>query len=145
YEVLLRDFPTLRERLGRAGTITSVRGAGPLRQRTVRRVAGRVLLAGDASGYVDALTGEGIALGMAHALAAVDAVAAARPLGYERSWRQATWRYALMTHALVQATRFGPARRALVPAASALPGVFAAAVNELARPAAQTDRDGARR
>ena len=34
-------------------------------------MAGRVLLAGDASGYVDALTGEGISLGMAHARAAV--------------------------------------------------------------------------
>ena len=61
-----------------------VRGAGPLRQRSRRRVAGRVLLVGDAAGYVDALTGEGIALGLAQARAAVAAVAAGRPRRYER-------------------------------------------------------------
>ena len=44
-----------------------------------RRVAGRVLLVGDAAGYVDALTGEGIALGLAQARAAVAAVARRRP------------------------------------------------------------------
>ena len=48
-----------------------VRGAGPLRQRSRRRSSGRVLLVGDAAGYVDALTGEGIALGLAQARAAV--------------------------------------------------------------------------
>ncbi len=44
-----------------------------------RRVAGRVLLVGDAAGYVDALTGEGIALGLAQARAAVDAFAPGAP------------------------------------------------------------------
>ena len=36
--------------------------AGPLRQKVRSRVAGRVLLAGDAAGYVDALTGEGLGI-----------------------------------------------------------------------------------
>jgi flavin-dependent dehydrogenase len=130
----LADFPHLRERLGDAPVVTSVRGAGPLRQRTSRRVAGRVLLAGDASGYVDALTGEGISLGLAHARAAVSAIAAADPDAYERAWRAATRRYALLTHTLVQVTRPSWSRRLLVPAAAALPPVFRGAVNELARP-----------
>jgi flavin-dependent dehydrogenase len=130
----LADFPELRERLGGATPVTSVMGAGPLRQRATRRVAGRVLLAGDASGYVDALTGEGIALGLAHARAAVTAIAAGQPEDYERAWRAASRRYSLMTHALVQSTRADWARRALVPAAAALPAVFRAAVDELARP-----------
>src|SRR5690606_38826134 len=63
----LDGFPELRERLGDSPVMTSLRGGGPLHQCTTRRVAGRVLLAGDASGYVDALTGEGISLGLAHA------------------------------------------------------------------------------
>ena len=75
----LAQFPGLCERLDGAPVVTSVRGAGPLRQRTTRRVAGRVLLAGDASGYVDALTGEGISLGLAHARAAVVAIVADDP------------------------------------------------------------------
>lgn len=130
----LAEFPQLRERLEDAPVVTSVRGAGPLRQRTTRRVAGRVLLAGDASGYVDALTGEGISLGLAHARAAVAAIAAEDPESYERSWRNATRRYSLLTHALVQVTRPAWSRRLLVPAAASLPPIFRGAVNELARP-----------
>lgn len=130
----LAEFPHLRERLDGAEAVTSVRGAGPLRQRTTRRVAGRVLLAGDASGYVDALTGEGISLGLAHARAAVAAVAADDPQSYERSWRAATRRYSLLTHALVQMTRPAWGRALVVPAAASLPLVFRSAVNELARP-----------
>ena len=62
YQDHLAAFPALRDRLGDAAPQTSVRGAGPLRQRVSSRVAGRVLLVGDAAGYVDAITGEGIAL-----------------------------------------------------------------------------------
>ena len=130
----LAEFPHLRERLDCAPVVTSVRGAGPLRQRTTHRVAGRVLLVGDASGYVDALTGEGISLGLAHARAAVAAIAANDPQSYERSWRAATRRYAVLTHALVQVTRPAWGRRLLVPAAATLPLAFRGAVNELARP-----------
>ncbi|GAA2745256.1 NAD(P)/FAD-dependent oxidoreductase [Terrabacter aerolatus] len=131
----LAEFPELRERLDGAPVVTSVRGAGPLRQRTTHRVAGRVLLAGDASGYVDALTGEGISLGLAHARAAVAAVVAEDPQSYEQSWRAATRRYTLLTHALLHVTRPAWTRRLLVPAAATLPPVFRGAVNELARPA----------
>jgi flavin-dependent dehydrogenase len=133
FEKQLDEFPPLRERLSNASAATRVRGAGPLRQRVARRVAGRVLLVGDAAGYVDALTGEGISLGMAQARLAVSAVRADRPHAYERARRQASWRCAAMTHALVQATRPAWARQVIVPAAAALPSVFRAAVRELGR------------
>jgi flavin-dependent dehydrogenase len=133
FEKQLDEFPPLRERLADASAATRVRGAGPLQQRVARRVAGRVLLVGDAGGYVDALTGEGISVGLAQARVAVSAVRADRPHAYERAWRQASWRYAVMTHALVQATRPAWARRVIVPAAAALPSVFRAAVRELGR------------
>ena len=77
FDEVLGEFPVLRERL--TGPRTRVMGAGPLRQRARRRVAGRTLLVGDAGGYVDALTGEGIALGLAHARAAVACVVGRRP------------------------------------------------------------------
>ncbi len=111
--------------------MTPAMGAGPLRQRSRRRVSGRVLLVGDASGYVDALTGEGIALGLQHAAAAVHAVLADHPGGYEPAWRRLTYPHAAMTQGLLTLTRPPLLRRALVPAAAALPGVFAAAVNAL--------------
>jgi flavin-dependent dehydrogenase len=94
-----------------------------------------VLLVGDAAGYVDALTGEGVALGLAQARAAVAAVAADDPERYEAEWRRITWRYRLLTASLLGASRVAPMRRAIVPAAARLPRVFGATVNTLARPA----------
>jgi len=129
----LAAFPELQERM--AGHETSkVLGAGPLRQRATRRVAGRVLLVGDAGGYVDALTGEGIALGLAQAREAVTAVVASDPQRYEAAWRRVSRRHQLLTHTLLGASRVPPVRRSLVPLASVAPPLFAAAVNELARP-----------
>jgi flavin-dependent dehydrogenase len=131
---LMAGFPELRERMADAPA-SRVMGAGPLRQRVRRRVAGRVLLVGDASGYVDALTGEGIALGLAQARAAVAAIEEKHPMSYERAWRRLAWRHNLLTQVLVSASSVAPLRRALVPAACAVPAVFRAAVNALARPA----------
>jgi flavin-dependent dehydrogenase len=129
----MRAFPALLDAM--AGHRTGrVLGAGPLHRTSRCRVAGRVLLVGDASGYVDALTGEGIALAMAQARSAVAALSAGRPNDYEGAWRTITWRYRVLTGALVTSTRVPAVRRALVPTAAAVPGVFAAAVNVLARP-----------
>ncbi|HYN29149.1 MAG TPA: monooxygenase [Dermatophilaceae bacterium] len=130
----LADFPALRDRLGGAPG-GDVRGAGVLRQRTRARTAGRVLLVGDAAGYVDALTGEGIALALTSAQAAVAAVVAGDPQRYERAWPALTRRYRWLTIGLVQATRPAPVRASLVPLAQRLPSAFGAAVDALARPA----------
>ena len=75
---LRRRSPTLRDRVhGHAHG--QDRAAGPLRQRVRSRAAGRVLLVGDAAGYVDALTGEGIGLAFGAAELLVDCVVAERP------------------------------------------------------------------
>ncbi len=108
---LLSAFPTLTARI-EGNPITRVRGAGPLRQRSTHRVRGRVLLVGDAAGYVDALTGEGIAVGIAQARAAVAAIVAGEPGGYERAWRRVTRRHDLLTQGLLDRH---PARRAAPP------------------------------
>jgi flavin-dependent dehydrogenase len=134
FSSLLSGFPALASRAA-AAPASKVLGAGPLRQRVTRRVAGRVLLVGDASGYVDALTGEGIALGLAQARAAVAAVVAGSPASYEKAWHRLSWRHNMLTSSLVSVSSRPLLRRGLVPAASALPVVFRAAVNELARPA----------
>jgi flavin-dependent dehydrogenase len=135
FDQQLDAFPGLRDRLAATDPVGEVLGAGPLRQRVRGRVAGRVLLVGDAAGYVDALTGEGVALAVRQAAAAVDAIVAGDPQRYEQEWRAITRRYRLLTGALLAASRVGPARRALVPTADRLPGAFAAVVNALAGPA----------
>ena len=131
YAALLAQFPELRARLDGATTVGETRGAGPLRQRTSARVAGRAMLVGDASGYIDALTGEGISLGVQRAQAAVAAITGGDLAAYERQWRRIGRTPALLTHGLLLATRPGWARRAIVPAAQAAPMVFRGAVRAL--------------
>lgn len=124
--------PSLAARVAGAAPASDLRGAGPFRQRTRRRVAGRVLLVGDASGYVDAITGEGLRLGLDQARAAVAAVAAGRPNGYEREWLRVTRDFRVLTSGLAAAAS-GPLHGAIVPLAARLPRVFGAAVETLAR------------
>lgn len=134
FEARLDALPGLRARLDGAEPATAVRGAGPLRQGARRRVEGRVLLVGDAGGYVDALTGEGLALAFAQAGAAVAALVRDAPADYEREWARLTRRYRWLTTALLTGTRSRTGRRAIVPAARLIPGLFDGAVNALARP-----------
>lgn len=133
FEAGLSAVPALRSRLEGAAWVTPVRGAGPLWQRARSVRAGRVLLAGDAAGYVDAATGEGLRVGLASAAAAVDALAGGDAARYEAAWRRASRGYRWLTGGLVLGTAVPPLRRALVPAAARLPAVFGAAVESLAR------------
>lgn len=127
----LAGFPALRARLEGRPAAGAVRGAGPLRRRVRRRVAGRVLLVGDAAGYVDALTGEGVALALASAEAAVRCLRAGRPEAYERRWRALSRRHRLLTEGLVRVAGSAAGARLIVPAAARLPAVFTAAVRAL--------------
>ena len=132
FETHLEGFPDLAARLADVEAVTGVRGAGPLRQRTRRRVHGRVLLVGDAAGYVDALTGEGIALALTGAEALVDALRWGEPSDYEVAWRRTTRRYRLLTECLVRARGRPALAGRIVPAAERMPKVFASVVNALA-------------
>jgi len=130
YAAALATFPSLVRRLRDGEPVDSVRGAGPLRQRTTGRTAGRVRLVGDAAGYVDALTGEGLRVGLAQAAAVVAHLDDAA--GYERAWSESTRDYRALTTALV-AMATSPARRAIVPTAVIVPRLFGAVVERLAR------------
>jgi flavin-dependent dehydrogenase len=130
----LAAFPGLltRVRSARAVSSSDDRGAGPLRQDVRRRVAGRVLLIGDAAGYLDALTGEGIGAALAQAEVLTACLAAGRPGDYERAWRRVTRKERVLTGGLLwsrQQRLLGPR---IVPAAAALPAVFTAIVNQVA-------------
>ena len=131
FEDWLAEFPELRERVEGAPEASAVRGAGPLRQRSARRVSGRALLVGDAAGYVDALTGEGLSVGLTCARELVRCVAAGRPEAYEQAWRRATRRYRVLTGGLLWAAQQSRVRPTIVPAAERLPRVFTAVVRQL--------------
>jgi flavin-dependent dehydrogenase len=125
-------FPGLAHHL-RDADRGRARGCGPMRQVVSRRVAGRVLLVGDAAGYEDALTGEGVSLAVKQAAAAVTAIADDVPASYESAWYRITRDYRLLTRGLVLTTVPKAARRAIVPACALLPAVFEQAVHILAR------------
>lgn len=124
--------PDLATRLEGAAPASELRGAGALRQRSRARVRGRVALVGDASGYVDALTGEGIRVGLAQARVLVDQLATGSLEGYDRAWARSTRDFRVLTAGLLAAAN-SPARRLIVPAAAALPRVFGTVVERLAR------------
>ena len=108
------------------------RAAGPLRQKVRSRTAGRVLLVGDAAGYVDALTGEGLGIAFGAAELLVACIVADRPGDYDRQWRRMSLRYRVLTAGLLRASAYPPLRKRVVPAATALPNIFAGIVNQLA-------------
>lgn len=131
FDTHLDEFPTLKHKVhGRPHGPD--RAAGPLRQKVRSRSAGRILLIGDAAGYVDALTGEGLGLAFAAAELAVGCIIAGRPNDYDRQWRRMSRRYRLLTAALLHASGCGPVRSRILPAATALPRVFTGLVNQLA-------------
>jgi flavin-dependent dehydrogenase len=70
----LARFPALVERLGEAPELSVNRGAGPLDQRVRGVIRGGLALIGDAGGYVDAITGEGLALAFHEGFAVIDAI-----------------------------------------------------------------------
>jgi flavin-dependent dehydrogenase len=69
FQSLLTVFPELTERLAPAFAYDSPRSTGPLQRSAVAPVSDGVILTGDAAGYLDALTGEGISLALAEAAA----------------------------------------------------------------------------
>jgi len=88
--VALEEFPELAQRLANAQASSVERGAITSIHRLVRVTRGNVALLGDASGTVDAITGEGLCLGFRQAAA----LAHALELGDLRFYQQAHRRLA---------------------------------------------------
>jgi flavin-dependent dehydrogenase len=113
FESLLDRFPALRDRVAGAAVESEARGAGPLSRRVRARVAAGMALIGDAAGYVDAITGQGLLLAFTSAELLVRALPAdlrepelSRALRhYDRSMRAEWLRYAVPARALLALAR----------------------------------------
>jgi flavin-dependent dehydrogenase len=102
FESLLQEFPALKAKLQGVKPVSSLRGAGRLAQPVMRRHLGRIVLIGDAAGYLDALTGEGLTLGFLCALALAPLVRAGRPLEeYESAYKKLSQPYYREAHWLL--------------------------------------------
>lgn len=89
FDALLARFPSVEARFRGVDLASDLRGAGELWQ-PVRRVSrGAVALVGDAAGYLDALTGEGLALAFEDAHHLSEALARGSLQGYARAQRRA--------------------------------------------------------
>lgn len=128
----LARFPALARRLEGATTRSKDRGAGPLRQKARRVVrappAGvtepTVALVGDAAGYVDAITGEGLSLAFHQALALARAIADDAPESYARACRRLARLPDAMTHLLLWVERHPKLRRRMIRALAREPALF---------------------
>lgn len=132
FSSLLDHFPLLAERLRGAPEDSSALAAGPLWHRARARVSDRFVLLGDAAGYVDAITGEGVALALASAERLGELLPEALARGasrqtlaaYERAQAASFRRYAGVTGALLTLARRPRARRAVIRALGRHPGLF---------------------
>ena len=88
FEAELQRVPALEQRLMGATPSSAVRGALSLSNRLHRVYRNNLALAGDASGSVDAITGDGLALSFRHAIALADAMAADDLSAYQRAHDQ---------------------------------------------------------
>jgi flavin-dependent dehydrogenase len=124
FDGMLERFPALQRRLDGAPARSRDRGAGPFHQRVRGVVRGRAALLGDAAGYLDAITGEGLALAFHQAEALVAALAAGDLRRYARAHRRIVRRAETMTRLLLVAERRPAVRRRMLRVLAADPGLF---------------------
>ena len=123
FDALLEDFPALRARLDDAACGDAA-GAGPFARWAARRQVGRVFLVGDAAGFLDPLTGEGVRLAVEAAGAAVTCMLRNRPRDYDPLWRRMAWRYWTLTSLLLTVGRLPALRARLVGFLARWPGIM---------------------
>jgi 2-polyprenyl-6-methoxyphenol hydroxylase-like FAD-dependent oxidoreductase len=135
---LLAAFPRLEERLTNASPCRPAQSIGPLHQRVKSPVAEGVLLIGDSAGYIDALTGEGISLGLQQALSLKETVVpllldqqgqdkwitASQLQPYRRAYEATVRPYTHMTHLALLLARQPKLVGIIVRLFASYPGLF---------------------
>jgi menaquinone-9 beta-reductase len=95
------ECPELGHRLGRASVASVERGAVTVGCQLDRVYRGRVALVGDASGSVDAITGEGLSLSFHQAVALAEAISEQNLSSYQAVHRRLARKPALMSRAML--------------------------------------------
>jgi flavin-dependent dehydrogenase len=119
---LAARFPKLQERLRGAPPLSPVEGAGPMGRPVKGRTAERLTLIGDASGFVDSISGEGLSIAFNSALALgkllpeMLARGATREslAGYEKLARRRFRAYRTVTNVMLWLARHPRARSAAI-------------------------------
>lgn len=115
WEAFLRDDPVLAARFGGGERISPVLAAGPLSSRSKRPICDGACLVGDAAGFIDPITGEGISIALTSARLAAEAIHHAFTVGdtraealvsYERERRRELLDFVVLTNGLLWLSRF---------------------------------------
>lgn len=121
---LLDDLPELRERLHGAELASRERGAVTVMYRLKNVARGNVALVGDASGGVDAITGEGLRLAFRQSLALAEAMEANDMQAYEEAHRELARRPMRMGKLLLLLSRNETLRKRSFGALASKPQLF---------------------
>jgi flavin-dependent dehydrogenase len=121
----LPRFPELAHRLATVEITSRERGGCSAARRLHRVTWGRVALVGDASGSVDAITGDGITLAFQQAEALAEAFAADNLSLYEAEHRRISLRPAYMGELLLTLDRYPRVRARALRALASRPALFA--------------------
>jgi menaquinone-9 beta-reductase len=123
--VALEHFPELNERIGVAVRSDAPRGAVSLVKRLDRVSRGNVALIGDASGSIDAITGEGMAVGFRQAVALTAALKAGDLNQYEVAHQVIGRVPHFMSEGMLMMDRMGVVQRHVLKALAHKPELFA--------------------
>jgi len=121
----LGEFPELCARLEDAEQASSERGAITVTRRLRRVYRGRTVLVGDASGGVDAITGEGLCLSFRQAALLGDCLASGDLARYQKGHRALIRRPALMAHMMLFLAKHSHLRRRTMQVFQSSPRSFA--------------------
>jgi flavin-dependent dehydrogenase len=121
----LCQFPELSRRLAGAAFSSSERGAVTAWRSLHNVVRGNTILVGDASGSVDAITGDGLCLSFRQALALTDALSSGDLDSYQAEHRRLMQGPMLVSRLLLSLDRFPKLRRRVLRTLEARPAVFA--------------------
>jgi flavin-dependent dehydrogenase len=117
-------FPDLARKLEGAATLTEERGALTVARHLRRVYRGNIALIGDASGSVDAITGEGLGLAFRQAIALADALVANNLDQYQVAHRRLARRPAFMAQLMLMLDRFPRTRPLVLRTLGAKPVIF---------------------
>jgi flavin-dependent dehydrogenase len=124
-EDALGEFPELAARLEGAEHTSSERGAITATRKLRRVYRGRTVLVGDASGGVDAITGEGICLGFREAALLGDCLASGDLSRYQQEHRMLLRRPALMARLMLFMAEHSHLRHRIMQVFQSSPRSFA--------------------
>jgi len=123
-EEALQHFPAVRQKLENSAPASVERGAITVSRRLRRVCRGNIALVGDASGSVDAITGEGVCLALQHAAILANALAAGDLSLYQQAHRRISLRPRMMAAALLLLDRQTALRRRVLRSLEANPRLF---------------------